>query len=255
MQPNSLSSLIAEVDALKQHLASLPQQPAEAAQKVRDALAVAYTYENNRIVGNTLTLQEINLVVCEGLTLGGRTMREHLEVLNHYEAIDFIRTKANEQAPITIDLICDIHALVLRGIDSANAGKWREEAVVLSRSEYAPPTPNLLPQLMDDFVKAFEQLEQSGEHPLLLAAYLHDELVRIHPFIDGNRRTARLLMNLYLLRFGYLIVSIKGSPESRQRYFDALEESHLHLRHEAFHRLNIEAEKDALEYYINLVEY
>lgn len=251
----SLTSLIAEVDQLKQECAQLSAQPEAVLAKVQDALAVAYTYESNRIEGNTLTLQEINLVVSEGLTLGGRTMREHLEVLNHYEAIGFIREKAKNNAPITLDLICDLNALVLRGIDSVNAGKWREEAVVLARSEYAPPTPNLLPQLMADFVKAFEQLEESGEHPLLLAAYLHDELVRIHPFIDGNRRTARLLMNLYLLRHGYQLVSIKGSPESRKRYFDALEESHLHLRHEAFQRLVIEAEREALEHYINLLEH
>lgn len=254
MQYSSLNTLIAEVDQLKQQFAKLPAQSEEAILKVQDALALDYTYESNRIDGNTLTREETQLIVGEGRTLEGHTEREHLEVLNHYEAIAFIRQKAQQNVAITLDLLCELHAIVLRGIN-AEAGKWRETPVVLSRSEYAPPTPSLLPQLMTDFVKAFEQLEHSGEHPLLLAAYFHDELVRIHPFIDGNRRTARLLMNLYLLRHGYQLVSIKGDAESRDRYFAALEESHLQLHHEAFQRIILEAEKEALEYCIQSAEH
>lgn len=100
----------------------------------------------------------------------------------------------------------------------------------------------------------FKELETQGEHPIHVAAYLHDELVRIHPFIDGNGRTARLLMNLYLLGKGYVIISLKGDVESRIAYYKALEASHVKGDTEAFKELVAQAEVDALEKYLKIIE-
>ncbi len=111
----------------------------------------------------------------------------------------------------------------------------------------------MLSEEMEHFMNDFKHRETKGQHPVLLAAYLHDELVRIHPFIDGNGRTSRLLMNLYLLRSGYLIVSIKGDHDDRLRYYTALEESHTQGRPETFQHLVAEKERQALQDYLKLL--
>lgn len=245
--------MCAEVDQLKQQLDSLRPLPPAALSRVEEAFSVAYTYESNRIEGNTLTLQETDLVVREGLTIAGKSMREHLEAINHFEAVSFIRDVARQQEPLTLSTLLSLHALVLRAIDTLNAGKWRDCQVVISGSTHTPPPAFRLQELMERFFVAFREKEDAGEHPLLIAAYLHEELVRIHPFIDGNGRTARLLSNLYLLRHGYIIVNIKGSPESRMAYYQSLERSHQTEHREAFARFFVNAEREALQEHIRLV--
>ena len=217
-------------------------------------MAVAYPYESNRIEGNTLTLQETDLVVREGLTIAGKSMREHLEAINHFEAVAYIRDIAQQAEPLTLSTLLSLHALVLRSIDSANAGKWRECQVIISGSEHTPPPFFQLPALMEQFLATLHQRETAGEHPLLLAAYLHEELVRIHPFVDGNGRTARLLANLYLLRHGFLIVNIKGSPENRAAYYQSLEMSHHPDHREAFAQFFVQAACDALQQHLRLIK-
>ena len=248
-----IQPLLEEADALRSQVKEhRPLNPA-ALEKVHQALDIAYTFESNRIEGNTLTLQETALVVEEGLTIGGKSMREHLEAINHFEAIAFIKEVAQQQLPITQSLILQIHALILRGIDRDNAGRLRTVSVLISGSRHTPPPPFMLSEEMEHFMNDFKHRETEGQHPVLLAAYLHDELVRIHPFIDGNGRTSRLLMNLYLLRSGYLIVSIKGDHDDRLRYYTALEESHTQGRPEAFQHLVAEKERQALQDYLKLL--
>lgn len=120
-----LSRLLENIDALKSRLSELRPLPAPALQKVEEALNIEYTYESNRIEGNTLTLQETELVVNEGVTIVGKSMREHLEAINHAEAIDYIRDFAKNDTEISERTIKDIHALVLHGIDRSNAGRYR----------------------------------------------------------------------------------------------------------------------------------
>ena len=238
-----INVLLKEVDVQKEQLSALRPLPEEALKKIQDALDIEYTYESNRIEGNTLTLQETALVVNEGVTISGKSMREHLEAINHAEAISYIKDIAKQDIEISERTIKEIHALILHGIDRENAGRYRTVPVMISGSTHMPPQPYLIEK----------QMEAEKVHPVLIAAYLHDELVRIHPFIDGNGRTSRLLMNLYLLRHGYVIITLKGSNDAKVNYYKALEMSHTEQLPEDFQKLVIEAEIAALQKYLSIM--
>ena len=248
-----LTALLQECDTLKDRLSKIRPLPAEALKKIEEALAIEYTYESNRIEGNTLTLQETELVVNEGVTISGKSMREHLEAINHAEAIDYIKDFAKSDIEISERTIKEIHSLVLHGIDRENAGKYRTVPVMISGSRHIPPQPYLINKQMEDFMIKFREMEDQKIHPILIAAYLHDELVRIHPFVDGNGRTSRLLMNLYLLRNGYTIVNLKGSDDAKLGYYKALEVSHIDNTPEDFQRLVSEAEYVSLQNYLSIL--
>ena len=250
---NTLHERLAECDALRARLGSLRPLPVEALKKIEDALNIEYTYESNRIEGNTLTLQETAPVVNEGVTIAGKSMREHLEAINHAEAIDYIKDFARNDTEISERTIKEIHAIVLHGIDRENAGRYRTVPVMISGSTHTPPQPYLIAPQMEAFMLRFAQMEAAKEHPIIIAAYLHDELVRIHPFVDGNGRTSRLLMNLYLLRHGYTLVNLKGSNEAKAAYYKALESSHTEQRPEEFRQLVAKAEADSLRRYLSII--
>ena len=249
----TLAILLQECDNLKSRLSELRPLPAEALKKIEEAFAIEYTYESNRIEGNTLTLQETELVVNEGVTIAGKSMREHLEAINHAEAIDYIKDFAKSEQEISERTIKEIHALVLHGINRENAGRYRTVPVMIAGSQHLPPQPYLIEKQMEDFILSFQQMEIQGVHPILIAAYLHDELVRIHPFIDGNGRTSRLLMNLYLLRIGYTLVSLKGSNDEKIAYYKALEASHTEKQPEVFQAFVAEAERSSLKRYLSVL--
>ena len=223
-----ITKLLLQCDTLKAGLLGLRPLPPDALQKIENAFAIEYTYESNRIEGNTLTLQETELVVNEGVTIAGKSMREHLEAINHVEAIDYIKDFAKGGMEISERTIKEIHAIVLHGIDRENAQ-------------------------MEAFMTRFAEMEEKSIHPVLIAAYLHDELVRIHPFIDGNGRTSRLLMNLYLLRNGYTLVNLKGSNEDKISYYKALEASHTENNPVEFQKVVIRAEIESLSRYLSIV--
>lgn len=248
-----INVLLKEVDVQKEQLSALRPLPEEALKKIQDALDIEYTYESNRIEGNTLTLQETALVVNEGVTISGKSMREHLEAINHAEAISYIKDIAKQDIEMSERTIKEIHALILHGIDRENAGRYRTVPVMISGSTHMPPQPYLIEKQMEDFILRFKQMEAEKVHPVLIAAYLHDELVRIHPFIDGNGRTSRLLMNLYLLRHGYVIITLKGSNDAKVNYYKALEMSHTEQLPEDFQKLVIEAEIAALQKYLSIM--
>ena len=248
-----INVMLKEADVLKEQLLALRPLPEEALKKIQDALDIEYTYESNRIEGNTLTLQETALVVNEGVTISGKSMREHLEAINHTEAISYIKDIAKQDIEISERTIKEIHALILHGIDRGNAGRYRTVPVMISGSTHMPPQPYLIEKQMEDFILRFKQMEKEKVHPVLIAAYLHDELVRIHPFIDGNGRTSRLLMNLYLLRNGYVIITLKGSNDAKVSYYMALEKSHTEHLPEDFQKLVVEAEIAALQKYLSIM--
>ena len=248
-----INVMLKEVDVQKEQLSALRPLPEEALKKIQNALDIEYTYESNRIEGNTLTLQETALVVNEGVTISGKSMREHLEAINHAEAISYIKDIAKQDIEISERTIKEIHALILHGIDRENAGRYRTVPVMISGSTHMPPQPYLIEKQMEDFILRFKQMEAEKVHPVLIAAYLHDELVRIHPFIDGNGRTSRLLMNLYLLRHGYVIITLKGSNDAKVNYYKALEMSHTEQLPEDFQKLVIEAEIAALQKYLSIM--
>lgn len=191
-------------------------------QKMEEYFNLNYTYESNRIEGNTLTLQETYLVVNDGITVGGKSVREHLEAINHAEAISYLGEIVQNKTVFSERVLKEIHYLILKGIDRENAGVYRAIGVRISGSSHLPPEPYMLNPLMEE-VFAYYKENKGVLHPVILAAEMHEQIVRIHPFIDGNGRTCRLIMNLILMQHGYPIANIKGELENRLRYYNALE--------------------------------
>jgi Fic family protein len=185
---------------------------------------VEWTYHSNAIEGNTLTLAETRLVLLDGLTVGGKSLREHLEALNHKHAIDLVEALAKRNEPITEHNIRQIHALILRTIDDENAGRYRSIQVRIAGAGYVPPEPVFVPSLMHEMVAWLNSPQAKELHPVEQAAMAHFRLVHIHPFVDGNGRTARLLMNLVLMREGYPPAVIRR--DRRLDYYNALDQAH-----------------------------
>ena len=249
-----LKNILAQADTLKARLQAIRPLDVEALNKIKVAFEMEYTYDSNKIEGNTLTLQETVLVVSEGVTIGGKSMREHLEAINHAQAIEFIKDIARADIDITERIIREIHTIILHGINKEKAGKYRDVPVMIVGSRHLPPQPYLIQPQMENFMFEYKAMETSGTHPIIIAAYLHDELVKIHPFIDGNGRTSRLLMNLYLLSKGYSITSLKADNEAKQAYYTALEQSHTEDNRDPFYLLVANAVLQSLEKYLNVVE-
>jgi Fic family protein/DNA-binding XRE family transcriptional regulator len=241
-----LEHILQKIDLLKAELDQFRHRDSE---RIAQALELEYTYESNRIEGNTLTLRETDLVVNEGMTISGKSLREHLEAINHKDAVEFVKHLAEKNTPINERALLSLHNLVLRGIDSSMAGKYRHVQVLIKGSRHVPPQPYLLPKRMEDFFHWYQE-HASRIHPVVLAAELHERLVTVHPFIDGNGRTARLLMNLILLRHGYVIANLKGDSRSRLRYYEALEKVQTEGDKSDFLLLIAETELQSLERYL-----
>ncbi|MBP6459800.1 MAG: Fic family protein [Crocinitomicaceae bacterium] len=245
----SLSQKLAILDQLQRELNALRTYDSY---RIAQALELEYTFESNRIEGNTLTLRETDLVINEGLTVSGKSMREHLEAVNHQEAISYIKELVQRKIQINEREVLAIHNLILRGIQPEYAGKYRDIQVMIKGSTHMPPQPFLV---KDEMIKYFEWYEQQKDklHPVLLAAEMHERLVTIHPFVDGNGRTSRLIMNLILLSKGYVIANIKGDYETRMKYYDALEKVQTNQSQEAFHHFIVDVEIDCLKRYLTIL--
>lgn len=170
--------------------------------RLREQINLEWIYNSNAIEGNTLTLQETRLILETGLTIGGKSLREHFEVTNHQEAIKYVENLLEQNVAITPHHVRQIHKLVLSDIDDDNAGQYRRTAVRIAGSEHTPPEAWEISRLMTEWSDWLNQ-QQTKKHPVALAALAHHRLVAIHPFIDGNGRTARLVMNLSLMCKGY----------------------------------------------------
>lgn len=196
---------------------------------IRKYFKIKNIYHSNAIEGNTLNIGETRQVVEMGLTISGKPLKDQAEAKNLSEALDFLEKLASSfEIPITERDIRQIHYLVLKGISETDAGKYRVSKVEISGSAYIPPLPESVPPEMERFGKWLGQVSIPNDRfassaGLLFAVVAHTWFVSIHPFTDGNGRTARLLMNLMLMRYGYPIAII--SREDRLRYYDALETS------------------------------
>jgi fido (protein-threonine AMPylation protein) len=219
--------------------------------KMEEYFRVNYTYESNRIEGNTLTMQETHMVVNQGITIGGKSMREHLEAINHSEAIDYLYDLVARRMDFNERVLKELHHLVLKGIDRENAGKYRNVPVRIGGASFVPAQPYLVPKLMED-VFVFYVENKDIMHPVVLAAEMHERIVTVHPFIDGNGRTSRLVMNLILLSHGYTIANLKGDNTSRLRYYTALEKCQVAHDKSAFIQLIAETTIDSLKEHLEL---
>jgi len=245
-----MNEIIEEIEQLKAELDKFRSLDNDI---IRDALAIEYTYESNRIEGNTLTLRETDLVINKGLTVGGKSMREHLEAINHKDAIDYIKEIAQSTIELSEKVVKDIHALILRGIDKENAGTYRKVPVLISGARHIPPQPYLIEKLMEEYFEFYET-HKNTLHPIILSAEMHERLLSIHPFIDGNGRTSRLVMNLLLIRNGYPIANIKGDTESRLQYYEALEAVQIEDDKNSFIQFIATEVKKSLEHYLKLLK-
>lgn len=190
------------IEDKKNKLDSLRPLSKAVLQRLREQLIVEWTYNSNAIEGNTLTLQETKLVLEQGVTIGGKSVREHFEAINHKEAIEFIEHLTSRKEPLTVHLIRQMHALILKGIDDTEAGNYRRVPVTIAGSSFVPADPSQVPALMDSFDRWLKTEEGKGS-TVEFAALAHYKFIATHPFVDGNGRTARLLMNLILMRGGY----------------------------------------------------
>lgn len=187
-------------------------------------LNIKWTYNSTGIEGNSYTLNQTRILLAEGITIGGKRLVEHLEIIGHSEAIEYLEDIIENNVELTEREIKNIHSLVTKDIENVNSGAYRNNAVYISGSKHIPPQPYLVSEKMEELMLWYNN-ESKNIHPIERAAILHGEFVSIHPFIDGNGRTARLLLNFELMKNNYPAIIIE--IEEREKYFDALEVGNL----------------------------
>lgn len=186
----------------------------------------------------------------EGITVGGKTLREHLEVINHRDAIFYVEKIVQKQEPLSEWQIKNIHNLVLKGIDDAYAGVYRKEQVFISGANHIPPAHYIIQEKMEKLMNWYFK-EGASLHPVERSAILHTIFVGIHPFVDGNGRMARLLLNLELMKEGYPPIIIKA--ENRLTYYEALDKAHTTEDYSDFIALVETEVEDSLDLYLKAI--
>lgn len=242
----TLHELLQKADFYKQKISSARPLAKEELKSLDNYFRIGFTYSSNALEGNTLTISETKILLEDGLTVGGRPLKDCYEAVGHGAAYDFMLSLARQQdMNITEDTIRKLHRLFYQKIDAEQAGQYRSIQVYISGTEYIPPSAEDVPQLMKYLAEQIH-FSHSVLHPIELAAMAHKRLVDIHPFVNGNGRTARLLMNLILVNTGYGVVSIP--PIWRNDYINALSISRRRNDMEPFSKLIaecvIETERD-----------
>jgi excisionase family DNA binding protein len=198
--------------------------PKSAVQKLREKFQIEMTYNSNAIEGNSLTLKETFLVINEGLTVKGKPLKDHLEARDHHAALEYLYDLIDKDKKQTISemLIRNLHQIIVQETDKEWAGRYRNAKVIIGGAKHTPPDALQVPQKMHDLISWLNS-QKNKMNIIELSALLHHKLVHIHPFFDGNGRTARLTMNLLLMQFGYpLVVILKND---RKKYYDVLDKA------------------------------
>ena len=196
--------------------------PTIALQKIKESLTIEWTYNSNSIERNTLTLRETQMVLQEGITVKGKSLREHFEAKNHEKAIDYLYSLVDESYTLRSIDILSLHELVLRMIEDEFAGRIRNGGVRITGANFVPPNANKVSDLLDELID-FVNTNPLGLNDIELATVFHHKLVWIHPFFDGNGRTVRLAMNLLLMRKGFPPAIILKND--RKKYYEALNQA------------------------------
>lgn len=250
-----MQDLLDQIHQKKEHLDKLRPLSDEQVNNLKNVYDIQLTYNSNAIEGSTLTYSETKLILNEGITIGGKSMNEHLETINHKEAIGFIEEVAKiNTKEITITDIKNIHHLILKSIDNKNAGAYRTRDVGVVKSDgdiHNFVEPLKIEEKMKEFIQWL--YSQTVEEPILIAALVHLKFVSIHPFIDGNGRTARLLMNLVLLQNGYPQAIIKIS--NRAEYIQAIEkyQQSKNQDYNDFYKVVLKSVNDSLDFYSKII--
>ena len=206
----------------KEKLIAKRPLPSSVLQKIKDGLFIEWTYNSNSIEGNTLTLQETKIVLEEGMTVKGKSLREHFETTNHHDAIEFLEGLIKPSYVLNEKDILKLHEIILMKIEKEYAGRYRNGGVRIVGANFVPPNALKVDGFMSELV-AWVTENPLDLNEIALATIFHHRFVQIHPFFDGNGRTVRLAMNLLLMRSGYppaIILKI-----DRKKYYEALNQA------------------------------
>lgn len=246
----SIEDRLKIIDSKKLKLDGARPLPEELVKNLGEWLKVELTYTSNAIEGNTLSRQETALVIGKGVTVEGKTIEEHLEAKNHAEALDFIKNFINKKRQnITEQNILDIQKIILQKIDDKNAGKYRNVAVRIAGSMAVMPNPLKVPELMTEFMAWLHG--ENSDHPVKIALDAHFKIASIHPFTDGNGRTARILMNILLEQEGYPPAIVR--KEDRKDYINSLEKGQTKGEMENYYNIMCDAVVRSLDIYLESI--
>lgn len=212
--------LLQEIDILKAEIDGCRPFNAVVVQQLKDYYRIGLTYTSNAIEGNTLTESETKVIIEDGLTIGGKSLREHFEVMGHAKAYDHIYSLLNKN--IMEEEVLFLHRLFFLQIDMENAGKYRKQNVIITGTDFLPSDYNDIPNLMTRHITNLNRMRED-KHPLEWASDLHAEFESIHPFIDGNGRIGRLLLSILTMKNGYCPVIIP--PVRRAEYIMAMQKA------------------------------
>ena len=245
-----LENQLARIDEKKARLDALRPIPAIALKSIKESLTYEWTYNSNSIEGNTITLQETQLIIEEGITVKGKSLREHFETLNHHDAIEYVESLVDATSALAAKEVLDVHALVLQRIEKEYAGRYRTSGVRITNANFTPPNALKVDEFMEELL-AWVNTEAAAMHPILRATVFHHRFVWIHPFFDGNGRTVRLMYNLLLMRAGYPPAIILAND--RKKYYDALNKANLG-DYSKLLLMVLQAEERSLDIYLSSLE-
>lgn len=243
----SRESLLAQIDRKKVALNGKRPLTDGEVERLNEEFIIEYTYNSNAIEGNTLTLRETDLVL-RGLTIDQKPLKDHLEAVGHKEAFEFVRELVRNNMPISERVIKQIHYLVLAD-KKDDRGVYRRVPVRIMGARHEPVQPYLIEPKLEQLLRAYGE---SDEHIIRKLAWFHIEFETIHPFIDGNGRTGRLLVNLELMKAGFPPIDIKFTD--RIAYYDAFEEYHAKRNPSAMEKLLAGYVNARLDKYLKILQ-
>lgn len=245
-----MTNILTVLEEKKQRLDGFRPFSVDLVANLREWFKIELTYTSNAIEGNTLSRAETALVVEKGVTVDGKTLQEHLEAVNHAQAFDWVMQRIDmTKQDITESSILELHQLILQKIVDNQAGRYRAVPVRIAGSTVIMPNAMKVPELMGKYVS---WLKKNTDNPLIVAVDAHYKLVSIHPFVDGNGRTARLLMNLLLMQAGYPPAIIR--KEERKQYIASIEKAQLGGSFADYYSLMYEAVNRSLDIYLEALE-
>lgn len=243
-----MKDLLAQIDQKKNQLARLRPLPKALKANLDQWLKIELTYSSNAIEGNTLSRKETALVVEKNLAIEGKPLAYHLEAINHAQAWELVKKLTQHKTDVSEKEILEIHRLILNKIDDTNTDRYRSIPVRISGSTVILPNPLKVPDLMAALIN---WLKQAKTHPAQTAAEFHLKFVSIHPFVDGNGRTARLLFNLILLKHGYPPTVIP--VEKRLQYLNTIETAQLTGKTDQYYSFIYRCVLNSLDFYLHSI--
>lgn len=242
----SKESILEQIDRKKKELDSRRPLTEGELERLNEEFIVEYTYNSNAIEGNTLTLRETDLVL-RGLTIDKKPLKDHMEAVGHKEAFEFVSELVKENTPLSESVIKQIHYLVLAD-KKDDRGVYRRVPVRIMGAHHEPVQPYLIEPKMEQLLLDYNE---NSEHIVTKLARFHIEFEGIHPFIDGNGRTGRLLVNLELMKAGYPPIDIKFSD--RIAYYNAFDEYHIKHNLSAMEKLFAGYINSRLDMYLKIL--